>query len=575
MAEIIERLDIITKIEGESITLHCPNKLGIPKESLAWSKLDNNEWANINGASHKIMSNGDLVIEKLKYEDAGEYLCQYGSDFGDRQYSMSLIVKRRTRAVLKHDDAIAGKSLVIHCEMYVDSTLSYDIEWKLNEESINFESDKRFIKQSDNTIIIEKANCSDSGNYSCVVTTNFERENNAIDSTELVVKDVPNQPSINVTCNPLEAIIEFKSNGDNGADIKRYTIEYSTSADPDNWKNLAQVNKLQKFRSHMVLRWTNYTFRVIAHNRIGSSTPSEPTLICTSESDMPYQNPRGVIGRGTSPTNMVVSWIPMPPCLQNGPGFHYRVCWRRSSYNEWNCKNVTDWTQNNYTIYGLETFEAYEIQVKSVNDIDESYREDIYIGYSGEDEPTLAPENFKLVNITDFENAILRWDPVPLESVRGNITRYVIQFWNEIDGHENKREKFVGYKTFLTTIANLRRSTVYYAQIYVKNRKYSGPKSEILEFMTPSPDPSSVQCIEAYPLGSSALLLKWTKPTRMNGKLTGYNIFYGNVNGKTKHERLPRITNPETTNAKLSGLEPNTTYRLYIIPITIAIDGVE
>ena len=111
------------------------------------------------------------------------------------------------------------------------------------------------------------------------------------------------------------------------------------------------------------------------------------------------------------------------------------------------------------------------------------------------------------------------------------------------------------------------------AQIFVKNRLYAGPRSEILEFNTPLPDPSSVQSIEAHPLGSSAFLLKWTKPLQTNGKLTGYKIYYANETNK--YERNPRITDPDATQAKLNGLNPNSDYRLYITPMTNGLDGKE
>ena len=47
--------------------------------------------------------------------------------------------------------------------------------------------------------------------------------------------------------------------------------------------------------------WTNYTFRVIARNKVGDSLPSGHSKVCLTPEDVPYKNPDNVIGRGTAP----------------------------------------------------------------------------------------------------------------------------------------------------------------------------------------------------------------------------------------------------------------------------------
>lgn len=54
--------------------------------------------------------------------------------------------------------------------------------------------------------------------------------------------------------------------------------------------------------------WANYTFRVVAWNKIGPSVPSSHSDVCTTLPDVPYKNPDNVEGEGTEPTNMVISW---------------------------------------------------------------------------------------------------------------------------------------------------------------------------------------------------------------------------------------------------------------------------
>lgn len=48
--------------------------------------------------------------------------------------------------------------------------------------------------------------------------------------------------------------------------------------------------------------------RVSAWNKIGPSTPSSHSDVCTTQPDVPYKNPDNVVGEGSDPTNMVISW---------------------------------------------------------------------------------------------------------------------------------------------------------------------------------------------------------------------------------------------------------------------------
>lgn len=54
--------------------------------------------------------------------------------------------------------------------------------------------------------------------------------------------------------------------------------------------------------------WANYTFRVIAWNKVGPSTPSQHSRVCSTQPDVPYKNPDNVEGKGTARDNMVISW---------------------------------------------------------------------------------------------------------------------------------------------------------------------------------------------------------------------------------------------------------------------------
>lgn len=99
-----------------------------------------------------------------------------------------------------------------------------------------------------------------------------------------------------------------------------------------------------------------------------------------------------------------------------------------------------------------------------------------------------------------------------------------------------------------------------------------------MSFDTPEGIPGPVLSLEAFPMGSSALFLVWTRPAEPNGILTGYRIYYRIVNGTKLEpllERKPQITDPEATSAKLAALAPDTKYRVHVRATTKVGEGDE
>ena len=169
---------------------------------------------------------------------------------------------------------------------------------------------------------------------------------------------------VGIQCNNRDAAIEWTPSGDNRAPILTYTIQFNTSFTPDSWEVSFENVPATETRFKVEMSpWSNYTFRVIARNKIGPSLPSDHSSMCTTPPDVPNKNPDNVEGRGTSPTNLVVTWNPMPEIEHNGRNFHYRVYWRRDIPGEdWNIEMISDWRQSSILIPNQPTFKRYRIK---------------------------------------------------------------------------------------------------------------------------------------------------------------------------------------------------------------------
>lgn len=99
--------------------------------------------------------------------------------------------------------------------------------------------------------------------------------------------------------------------------------------------------------------------------------------------------------------------------------------------------------------------------------------------------PTQAPSNFTLVQVTSPNSALLSWNPVPNDTVRGHFKGYKVQTWTDQEGETGMREIHVKGDTTRALVNRFVPHTKNYARVLVFNSRYNGPPSETLSFDTP------------------------------------------------------------------------------------------
>ncbi|KAJ8985876.1 hypothetical protein NQ317_006250 [Molorchus minor] len=568
--EIVETPRDTQVVDVQDVNMTC-KVLGAPNPNVKWIR----NGKELTGGRYEVQENGDLLIHRVQFDDQGNYTCYAENKLGNASASARLDVKAHTYISDGPEDyeVEARSSATFRCVAVSDPSLNLEILWLKNDQQIDFDGEPRFVKTADDSLTITKTIELDSGTYTCLAKTDLDE---ASAKAQLTVQDVPNPPEMkSVRCNIKDATISWMPMGDNRAPILYYKIQYNTSFTPDEWKDAySHVPAAEMTYNIPLSPWANYTFRVIAVNKIGMSTPSDHSeTICETKPEVPHKNPDNVKGEGDRPDNLVITWTPMPQIEHNAPGFKYRIYWKRDipgkDYED--PREITDFKIGRYVVPNQPSFQQYRIKVVAANEMgDASVSPQEVIGFSGENEPELAPANFTLLSINDPRTALLSWDPVPRSSVRGHFRGYKIKIWS--DRSLSPKEIQVQGGNSKALVNNFDPYTKNYAQVYVFNNKYSGPPSEILSFDTPEGEPGEMQNLEAIPLGSSAFLLKWEKPYEENGILTGYNIYYAEVDSSMKVNqpvpRNPQITDPEVKRAKLGGLKPNTNYRIYITATT-------
>ncbi|CAH1996819.1 unnamed protein product [Acanthoscelides obtectus] len=566
--EITEAPKDTAAVDNQDVNMTC-KVLGAPKPNIKW--IHNGK--ELTGGRYEIKPSGDLRINRVQFDDRGHYTCYAENKLGNVNASARLDIKAHTYITDGPEDyeVEAGNPATFRCNAVADPSLDLEIIWMKNDQRIDFEGEPRFVKSSDYSLTILKTIELDSGTYTCLAQTELD-ETSA--RAHLTVQDVPNAPVMTgVECHTKDATVRWEPKGDNRAAILYYIIQYNTSFTPEEWRGAFEhVPSAELSYNVPMSPWANYTFRVIAVNKIGRSSPSSHSDVCTTPPEVPHKNPDNVKGEGDRPDNLVITWTPMPQIEHNAPGFKYRVYWKRDiPGKDYESQDILDYRQDRWVIPNQPSFQQYRIKVKAINELGEAdVSPEEIIGFSGESEPERAPTNFTLITIQGPTTALLSWDPVPIESVRGHFKGYKIKTWSETSLISKEIQVQGGNSKALVT--NFDPYTKNYAQVYVFNGKYNGPPSETLSFDTPEGKPGEMSDLEAIPLGSSAFLLRWEKPDKPNGILTGYNIYYSEVDSSLKVDepipRNPQIKDPNVKQAKLGGLKPGTKYRIYISATT-------
>lgn len=367
--EITEPPRRIVTVDGKAVTLSC-RVIGAPKPEVRWFRNDDSK---SHTGRYTFSENGDLVIQNVTFSDAGRYTCCAENEFGVKKANGTLIVMNQTRITDEPQNFVVsvGYKVSIRCNAVADSALDLTVKWLRNDEEIDLKIGPRYVQSNDYTLTISDTMESDSGLYTCVAST---EQDEARSNATLIVRDVPTTPRlIEVKCNFRDAFISWKSLGTQSTPILRYTIQYNTSFTPDTWDvAFDDVPPTESSFAVSLNPWANYTFRILAINKIGQSLPSSHSNVCTTGSDVPFKNPDNVKVQFTQPNTFIISWTPMPEIEHSAPRFQYRVYWKRDTPNEkWNTKNINDWQRTNISIIDQE-FLKYRIKVLAINELGES-----------------------------------------------------------------------------------------------------------------------------------------------------------------------------------------------------------
>ncbi|XP_056338359.1 neuronal cell adhesion molecule isoform X18 [Oenanthe melanoleuca] len=538
---------------------------GSPKPEIEWFK--GVKGSILRGNEYVFHDNGTLEIPVAQKSSAGTYTCVARNELGKIQNEVHLEIKDPTMIIKQPEYKVIQRygQASFECIIKHDSTLLPTVTWLKDNDELP--DDERFLVGKDNLTIMNVTD-KDDGTYTCIVNTTLD---SVSASAVLTVVARPNPPFDLELTGQLERSIDLSwiPGDENNSPITNFVIEYEDALhEPGVWHYQTEVPGTQATVQLKLSPYVNYSFRVIAVNKIGRSQPSEPSEQYLTKSASPDENPANVQGIGSEPDNLVITWEPLKGFQSNGPGLQYKVSWRQKDVDdEWTSVIVANVSK--YIVSGTPTFVPYEVKVQALNDLGYAPEPSEVIGHSGEDLPMVAPGNVQ-VHVINSTLAKVHWDPVPLKTVRGHLQGYKVYYWKVQSLSRRSRrhvEKkiltFRGNKTF-GMLPGLEPYSSYKLNVRVVNGKGEGPASPDKVFKTPEGVPSSPSFLKITNPTLDSLTLEWGSPTHPNGVLTSYTLKFQPINNTHELGPLVEIRIPANESSLiLKNLNYSTRYKFY------------
>nr|XP_033814117.1 neuronal cell adhesion molecule isoform X9 [Geotrypetes seraphini] len=552
-------------IANRSALLSC-DFFGSPVPTVEW--LKEAQASVLHGDAYVVHPNGTLEVRMAQKDSSGAYTCVVRNNLGKAQNEVLLDVKDPTIIIKQPEYKVTQRfgRTSFECKVKHDPTLLPTIVWLKDDDELP--NDERFIVGKDHLTITNTTD-TDEGTYICIANTSLD---SVFASVVLSVVDHPNPPIDLELTGHLDRSVQLSwvPGSDNNSPITGFIIEYEDGLhEPGIWHYQTEVPATQTTAVLQLSPYVNYSFRVVAVNKVGRSRSSETSEHYMTKAAEPDGSPSGVKGIGSKPNNLVITWEPMRGFLANGPGLQYKVSWRqKDSDDEWTSVIVANVSK--YVVSATPTFVPYEIKVQALNDIGYAEEPAVVIGHSGEDLPTAAPSNVQ-VHVVNSTLVKVHWEAVPPATIQGHLQGYRVYFWKVHHSIKNSRRHEMEKKILMFSgnrthgmLPGLEPFSHYMLNVRVVNGKGEGPASPDKAFSTPEGVPNAPTFLKIINPMLDSLTLEWGPPIHPNGILTEYTLKFQPINSTHELGPLQEIRIPfNETSLILRNLNYSTRYKFY------------
>lgn len=576
--------------EGGNVTIICSPEAA-PRPKFVWKK----DGAVIgSGGRRRILENGNLIISPVSRDDAGMYSCFAQNQYGNDESSGRLIILRGPTFVEQLVPRIitsVQRDVRLYCEASAEEILDVAYIWTHNGLRIAADDDSRNTRvlTDGGHLYITNVSFAEAGDYECIVKSAVGR---IATKTSIFVEGPPGPPGgvqvVDIT--KTSATIQWTDGATNGRPITHYIISGRTTWNTT-WFNISKnvvAREIDRYNGRkeaslesVLSPWSKYEFRVAAANILGYGPFSAPSPQYNTPPDKPRRAPSNIGGGGGKIGDLTVTWEPLPPHDQGGPGIYYKVFWRRTAHDsEFQSVVLKELGNVGVTVVRIQQefyYTKFDVKVQALNNLGYGPESEIVTIYSSEDMPQVAPQQ---VSARSFNSTAINvsWIPVEQtrENIRGKLIGHRLKYWKE--GH--REEDAVYYLSRSTNpwalIVGLQPDTYYYVKVMAYNAAGEGPESErFLEktFRKPPQKPPSSVHIRGINPSTVHVVWRYVQPSVEEEPLIGYKVrvWEADQDLSTANDTIILVGNK--LEAYVTNLSPGKVYNMRVLAFSNGGDG--
>lgn len=486
-----------------------------PRPTLSWSR--DTELLS-NSSRVVIWEDGTLEILNVTRADEGRYTCFAENDQGKDNSTGSLTVTDQTKITLapSNGDVTVGESARMQCGASHDPSLDMAFVWSLNGRVIDLatEDGRHFHRisngSSNGELLIKDTQLKHAGKYSCMAETIVD---NITVSAQLVVRGSPGPPiGLQVVALKEKSVaLQWSPGADNHSPISKYTVQYRDPYSPE-WRDaptdpvdLEGNNDTAKVVD--LFPWTQYDFRVMATNTLGTGESSTPLLNITTLEAAPVVAPSDISGGGGTSRELTITWTPVKPQYYFGENFGYIITFKPHDGTDWRKVTVAEPQGRRYTHKdpSIPPYTQFHVKVKAFNSQGEGPYSLTATVYSAKDAPNEGPATLK-GRVLSATEAIVWWLPIPAHNVEG----YQVKYWRIGEDNEQATKRVVvSSRENQTRLESMKPDSHYLIEVRAYNAAGYGPPSHQFQIYTEKPPPSQPPRIIGKKFNGAKVNIAW------------------------------------------------------------------
>uniref|UniRef100_A0A4W6BSB8 Protogenin n=1 Tax=Lates calcarifer TaxID=8187 RepID=A0A4W6BSB8_LATCA len=560
-----QRPRIIAGPQNISVSLHQSAILecmatGNPRPIISWSRADSK---SIDVYNTKVLGNGNLIITDIKPQHGGVYMCR-ASTPGTRNYtvaSANVTVLAPPSLVEWPESLTRPRAGTARFVCQAEGVPTPQITWLKNGEKVH--SNGR-IKMYNSKLVINQIIPEDDAIYQCQAEN---EQGSVLSMARLIVvmsEDRPSAPR-NIRADTVSSsaiLLAWERPLYNSDKVIAYSVHYMKAEGLNNEEYQVVIgNDTTRYIIDDLEPARNYTFYVVAYMPMGASRMSDHVFQHTLE-DVPLRAPELSL-TSRSPTDIQVSWQPLPDKLSRGRVSTYRLSYRTSAENTVSQMELPG-EKTHHLLENLQPDTIYLLRIAAATSVGWGEQSAWTSHRTPKASIPLAPElHLEPLNCTTI---LARWQLAPRNSA--GVLGYRLFYHEESQPENSPVQLRASDNTHI--IGGLDPRKKYHVKLLAYNFIGDGYQADqtistpgcvsVRDRLVPPPPPP--HNVYAKTNSSTAVFLHWGRPAFTSSQAVNYTIRCNPVG--LQNASLVLYLQTREQSLLVRDLEPNTKYEFAI-----------